>query len=214
MSTRAKPKPSAKGKSSGTKPIGAKTKGKLEVNCFLPDTWGHAMFNKKTGVYPLTEEEMQQCYLLVYGSDMFKSKPFDTCFASDVRVAVEERCPYWIRLVQMIEHELELTARMAGKILHADFAPNSSVDKAFVAFSIMVDTYTARTPERADSLWRPGLVKALSGRMVSANCALNSKNYNSESTSFAKDSDFWSAALSAIAIHLAPTAPHMAAHGA
>ena len=178
MSTRAKPKPSAKGKSSGTKPIGAKTKGKLEVNCFLPDTWGHAMFNKKTGVYPLTEEEMQQCYLLVYGSDMFKSKPFDTCFASDVRVAVEERCPYWIRLVQMIEHELELTARMAGKILHANFAPNSSVDKAFVAFSIMVDTYTARTPERTDSLWRPGLVKALSGRMVSANCALNSKNYN------------------------------------
>ena len=178
MATRAKPKPSAKGKVSGTKPIGAKKRGKLEVNCFLPDTWGHAMFNKKTGVYPLTDEDMQQCYLRVYGSDMFKSKPFDTCFASDVRVAVEERCPYWIRLVQMIEHELALTARMAGKILHANFAPNSSVDKAFVAFSIMVDTYTARAPERADPLWRPGLVKALSGRMISANCAFNSKNYN------------------------------------
>ena len=130
MATRAKPKPSAKGKVSGTKPIGAKKKGKLEVNCFLPDTWGHAMFNKTTGVYPLTEEDMQQAYLLVYGSDMFKSAPFDTGFSSDVRVAVEERCPYWIRLVQMIEHELALTARMAGKILHANFAPNSSVDKA------------------------------------------------------------------------------------
>jgi hypothetical protein len=136
------------------------------------------MFNKKTGVYPLSEKDMQEAYLMVYGSEMFKFAPFDTCFASDVRVAVKERCPFFIRLVEMLEHELELTASEAGKILHADFAPNSSVSKAFVAFSIQVDTYTARLPEKADPYWRPGLVKALNGRMVSANCALTSKNYN------------------------------------
>jgi hypothetical protein len=105
-----------------------------------------------------------------------------------------------------------LSGHSAGQTSHADYTGlhclYSGVMRALLAWPPKWRA-SSRQPE---GVGRSHVVAIGGGGKETREARITNKN--SESTSFAKDSDFWSAALSAIAIHLAPTAPHMAAHGA
>jgi hypothetical protein len=104
-----------------------------------PET-SHARLAFQSCVHPLTEKNKQGAYMMIYNAEFFKSAPFHhTPTASPVR----ERASVFVRLVQVLESEMDLSESDAGPIRQVDLAPDLPATAAFVSFNIMVDTMIA-----------------------------------------------------------------------